>query len=104
MLHFSLYVIVREMSRILDMAALGAADGPVDAALNLRSALKPLIRDNDVEFEGMCRCLVEMLLCKPDMFGELHDKHDTLLGLNRIMVRKIVKLIDPGLLDPNNEE
>ena len=65
MLHFSLYVIVREMSRILDMAALGAADGPVDAALNLRSALKPLIRDNDVEFEGMCRCLVEMLAPVP---------------------------------------
>ena len=38
------------------------------------------------------------------MFGELHDKHDTLLGLNRIMVRKIVNLIDPGLLDPSNEE
>ena len=56
MLHFSLYVIVREMSRILDMAALGAADGPVDAALNLRSALKPLIRDNDVEFESGSRC------------------------------------------------
>ena len=42
MLHFSQYVIVREMAGILDMVALGAADGPVDAALNLRSALKPL--------------------------------------------------------------
>ncbi len=107
MLSFSQYVIVLEMAGILDMwasAPPGAADGPVDAALNLRSALKPLIRDNDVEFEGMSRCLVEMLLCKPDMFGELHDKHDTLLGLNRIMVRKIVNLIDPGLLDPSNEE
>ena len=63
-LHFSLYVILREMARILDMAALGAAEGPVDAALNLKSALQPLVRDNDVEYEGMCRCLVEMLLVR----------------------------------------
>ena len=71
MLHFSQYVIVLEMAGILDMAALSATNGPVDAALNLKSALQPLVRDNDVEYEGMCRCLVEMLLVKYGMFGEL---------------------------------
>ena len=104
MLHFSQYVIVLEMSGILDMAALGAADGPVEAASNLKGALQPPVRDDDVEYEGMCRCLVEMLLCKPGMFCELYDKDDKFFGLNRLMVQKIIKLIGPGLMDPSDED
>ena len=49
MLHFSQDVIVREMSGILDMAALGAAEAPADSAFNLKSALRPAVRDDDVE-------------------------------------------------------
>ena len=94
---------MREMSGILDMAALGAAEAPADSAFNLKSALRPAVRDDDVEYEGMCRCLVEMLLNKEGMFCELYDKEDKFLGLNRIMVHKILKLIDPKLMDPSDE-
>ena len=61
MLHFSQYVIVRQMAGILDMAALGASEAPADSVFNLKGALRPAVRDDDVEYEGMCRCLVEML-------------------------------------------
>eukprot|EP01045_Picozoa_sp_COSAG04_P000843 COSAG04_NODE_24_length_37684_cov_50.391060_9_plen_76_part_00 len=61
MLHFSQYVTVRETldmaAGILDMAAIGAAEAPADAAFNLKDALQPAVRDDDVEYEGMCRCL-----------------------------------------------
>ena len=50
------------MAGILDMAALGASEAPADLAFNLKGALQPAVRDDDVEYEGMCRCLVEMLL------------------------------------------
>ena len=49
------------MAGILDMAAIGAAEAPADAAFSLKGALQPAVRDDDVEYEGMCRCLVEML-------------------------------------------
>ena len=104
MLHFSQYVIVREMAGILDMVALGAADAPADSSFSLKGALQPAVRDNDVEYEGMCRCLVEMLLCRTGMFCELFDKDDKFFGLNRLMVHKILKLIDPNLMDPSDEE
>ena len=103
MLHFSQYVIVRQMAGILDMAALGASEAPADLAFNLKGALRPAVRDDDVEYEGMCRCLVEMLLNKEGMFCELYDKDDKFLGLNRIMVHKILKLIDPKLMDSNDD-
>ena len=92
------------MAGILDMAAIGAAEAPADAAFSLKGALQPAVRDDDVEYEGMCRCLVEMLLNKEGMFCELYDKDDKFLGLNRIMVHKILKLIDPRLMDSNDEE
>ena len=57
MLHFSQDVIVREMAGILDMAALGASEAPADLAFSLKGALRPAVRDDDVEYEGMCRCL-----------------------------------------------
>ena len=91
---------MREMAGILDMAALGASEAPADLAFSLKGALRPAVRDDDVEYEGMCRCLVEMLLNKEGMFCELYDKEDKFLGLNRIMVHKILKLIDPKLMDP----
>ena len=75
MLHFSQYVTARETldmaAGILDMAAIGAAEAPADAAFNLKDALQPAVRDDDVEYEGMCRCLVEMLLKRDTMFCEL---------------------------------
>ena len=89
MLHFSQYVIVRQMAGILDMAALGASEAPADSAFNLKGALRPAVRDDDVEYEGMCRCLVEMLLNKEGMFCELYDKDDKFLGLNRIRHRLV---------------
>ena len=95
---------MREMAGILDMAALGASEAPADLAFSLKGALRPAVRDDDVEYEGMCRCLVEMLLNKDGMFCELYDKEDKFLGLNRIMVHKILKLIDPKLMDPSDEE
>ena len=55
---------------ILDMAAIGDAEAPADPAFNLKGALQPAVRDDDVEYEGMCRCLVEMLLNKEGMFSE----------------------------------
>ena len=45
-----------------------------------------------------------MLLVKDGMFGELYDKDNKFLGLNRLTVQKIIKLVDPGLLDPNDEQ
>ena len=102
------YVIVRETldmaAGILDMAAIGAAEAPADAAFNLKDALQPAVRDDDVEYEGMCRCLVEMLLKRDTMFCELYDKDDKFFGLNRITVYKILALIDPKLMDPSDEE
>ena len=74
MLHFSHDVIVREMAGILDMAALGASEAPADLAFSLKGALRPAVRDDDVEYEGMCRCLVEMLLNKDGMFCELYER------------------------------
>ena len=59
---------MREMAGILDMAALGASEAPADLAFSLKGALRPAVRDDDVEYEGMCRCLVEMLLNKEGMF------------------------------------
>ena len=74
MLHFSQYVIVRETlvmaAGILDMAAIGDAEAPADPAFNLKGALQPAVRDDDVEYEGMCRCLVEMLLKRDGMFWD----------------------------------
>ena len=58
-------------------------------AFNLKGALRPAVRDDDVEYEGMCRCLVEMLLNKEGMFCELYDKEDKFLGLNRIRHRLV---------------
>ena len=58
------------MAGILDMAAIGAAEAPADAAFNLKGALQPAVRDDDVGYEGMCWCLVEMLLKKDGMFGK----------------------------------
>ena len=59
MLHFSQHVIVRETlvmaAGILDMAAIGDAEAPADPAFNLKGALQPAVRDDDVEYEGMCR-------------------------------------------------
>ena len=107
MLHFSQSVTVRETldmaAGILDMAAIGDAEAPADPAFNLKGALQPAVRDDDVEYEGMCRCLVEMLLKKEGMFCELYDKDDKFLGLNRHAVYKILKLIDPNLMDPSDE-
>ena len=48
---------MREMAGILDMAALGASEAPADLAFSLKGALRPAVRDDDVEYEGMCRCL-----------------------------------------------
>ena len=38
---------------ILDMAAIGDAEAPADAAFDLKAALQPAVRDDDVEYEGM---------------------------------------------------
>ena len=69
MLHFSQSVTVRETldmaAGILDMAAIGDAEAPADAAFNLKGALQPAVRDDDVEYEGMCRCLVEIPATRP---------------------------------------
>ena len=45
---------MREMAGILDMAALGASEAPADLAFSLKGALRPAVRDDDVEYEGMC--------------------------------------------------
>ena len=86
MLHFSQYVIVRETlvmaAGILDMAAIGDSEAPADPAFNLKGALQPAVRDDDVEYEGMSRCHVEMPLKKDGMFCELYDKDDKFFGLN----------------------
>ena len=44
-----------------------------------------------------------MLLKRDGVFCELYDKDDKFFGLNRHTVHKILKLIDPNLMDPSDE-
>ena len=64
-------------------------------------ALVEEARDNDLEVQAMHSYLEYLFLQKEGMFTELYNKDDTYIKRNRKYIRKILLLINPKWVDPD---
>ena len=80
------------------------AEGTDGALCDCTGALKPELRVNAVEVQAMYDSLEAFLLTRDDLFTEFYTEGEDFMNRNKRFVHKIIKLIDPRFLDPNNAD